>query len=82
MKSLAIIALALSLGIPGNIHGEYMTVKRNTRKSGCVLVDSNGDAWVTDKVKGTRKGKRVLVYMSDNDTPEYKYDDIIVTVRR
>lgn len=83
MKTLAILALAVSLGIPGNIHGEYMMVKRNTKKSGCVLIDNNGDAWRTDKkVKGVKKGNYIVVYMSDNETPEYKYDDIIVTVRR
>lgn len=81
MKAL-ILALALSLGINGNIHCEKMMVVKNV-KTGCVLMDGNGDIWSTEtKVKGARKGKKVRVWMSDNDTPDDRYDDIIVKVGR
>lgn len=83
MTKIAIIMLAMSLGIGGNIHGEYMEVKRNTKKAGCVLVSEDGNIWTTEKkVKGVKKGNVVLVYMSDNETPTYRYDDIIVSVEK
>lgn len=83
MKSLMILALATTLGIPGNIHGEYMLVVKNNKKVGCVLQSEDGNIWATEhKVKGVKKNQVVTVYMSDNDTPNNKYDDIIVKVER
>jgi len=34
------------------------------------------------KARGAKKGRKVKVWMSDNDTPDDKYDDIIVKVGR
>lgn len=83
MKTMMILALAMSMGIPGNITGERMEVISNSKRNGCVLLSEDGNLWATEtKVRGTKKGKTVTVYMSDNNTPGYRLDDIIVYVER
>ena len=58
MKTM-ILMLAISLGIRGNIYGEYMEVKKNTRKAGCVMESVDGNIWATErKVKGVKKGNQ------------------------
>lgn len=74
----AIMSLAALLSIPGNIHAEKMMVMKANGYN--IYLSNDDNLWETDHVDGLLSRQTVTIWMSDNDTPDYRYDDIIVMV--
>ena len=77
-----VLTVILSIPVLATTTREYMTVDSVERESGTVvLLAKDGNLWEFTGY-GFTVSERVIVDMYDNGTPDYIYDDQIVTVKQ